>query len=341
MGNVCGKSIGGAQIIKHKCADIGETFLTQVAECPFCLKLTIEQAKPKQVETVGVADSTQCPNCGHWGIATRIACGKCGALINSMSAGVAAGSSTPKTQLLGSICPNCGAGNDAVNVFCSNCGQALKTSFQPNSQNITDSSFAANSAPSLENITSGTVSAGNVFEEAVTQPRKTPDNSRNFFLLLLAGIIIVMGLVGLITFNSKKSDYSTTYNSAAANNSNKTTSNAAYNTNSVISKSNSTSALIGRKGRLVTNMNIRSSSGQYGEPLGTHYEDARVQILDVESFNTDDGRYSTWYRVRVSENRCDQKGGNGCGNNHQIYDDFGWMQAEMEGWMNARYITIE
>ena len=216
----------------------------------------------------------------------------------------------------------------------------MKTSFQPNSQNITDSSFAANSAPSLENITSGTVSAGNVFEEAKTvEPIKTADNSKNVVLLGLAGLVIVGVLVGFLALNAKRSDYPANSNSTAATNSNKTTSNTASNRKSPTS--NSASSSVRKQGRLLTNMNIRASSGQYGEPLGTHYEGAIVQILDEESFNTDDGRYSTWYRVRVLENGCDQKSGNGCGNNRQIYDDFGWMQAEIEGWMNAKYITIE
>ena len=344
----CQKSFVGAKILQHKCTDIEGALLTNRQDCPFCQKsVLIQPAPPKKVEPLptagatmkigGKIDSTQCSKCGHWGNSARAVCGKCGAQIGRLGAGVAAGSAVPKTQLLGSICPNCGAGNDADSVFCVNCGQALKTVPQTETETKTVANpiFPTNMPPiPVSQTNTFSASAGQSAAAPNFTPKKTsPDSKMPLFIIM--GAVAFLIVVGLIAFNSKKtnSDNYTTV-SPSPSSSSRTNSPTPY-------KSNSPSPLIGRKGRLTTNLNIRGSSGKYSEIWGTHYEGARVQILEVESFYADDGEYVTWYRVKVLENGYDQKTGNGNGNNWERNGNFGWMEAEMEGWMNSKYISLE
>lgn len=79
-----------------------------------------------------------------------------------------------------------------------------------------------------------------------------------------------------------------------------------------------------------------AASNMYAEILGVHYQGAQVEVLEETSYDTEDGP-STWYRVRVVRNGCDREGVMGCGN------DLNGKQgkAAMEGWMNARHITLD
>lgn len=88
------------------------------------------------------------------------------------------------------------------------------------------------------------------------------------------------------------------------------------------------------------NLNIRNAPNQYAEILGTHYQDARAEVTDSESYSTTEG-YATWYKVKVLKDGCDQVRGLGCGNNWERNGSFGWMEAETEGWMNGKYIVLE
>jgi hypothetical protein len=96
------------------------------------------------------------------------------------------------------------------------------------------------------------------------------------------------------------------------------------------------SPLIGRIGHLTTNQRIRIASNRYSEIVGVHYMNAEIEVLDVDSYPTDEGD-STWYRVRVLENGCDAEGILGCGNDLNGVSG----QAAMVGWMNARYIDLD
>ncbi len=356
----CQKSFVGAEIYQHDCTDIEGALLTNRQNCPFCQKAILIQ--PKKVESLPTIEaamkfdnptaSTQCSNCGHWGKAERAVCGNCGAQINSLGAGVAAGTAVPKTQLLGSICPNCGTGNDADSTFCVNCGQALKTVPQTETETVASPIFPPTMPPIPVNQTN-TFSA----EQPVVSgypPKNSPADSKISLLIILVtvGLFIVVGLIALNsskptpTSNSSAS-YSnngkTSNNSMRTNSSTMNTSNSSKMDNTKMSNtmSNSSSPLTGRTGRLTTNLNIRGSSGKYSEIWGTHYEGARVQILEVESFYADDGEYVTWYRVKVLENGYDRKTGMGNGNNWERNGSFGWMEAEMEGWMNSKYISLQ
>jgi len=320
--------------------------------------------------------STQCLKCGHWGIPGRIHCGNCGVQINALTEGVKPGSIVPKTQLLGSICPNCGAGNQAGSIFCNSCGQALKVAPQVKKNNDTDSPIfpvplnftgekpKQSAAPSANHLSAAFEAGKNAyaeekkrtnsiaaadlhnadFAEQQTSSYVASQNSTTKMLafLILGGGVLVL-LIGIVAIISNKQ------NTTASNSSNydglTNSANSARRTNSVVisnslSSNSFSSPVVGRTGRLRINTRIRSASNMKSEDLGTHYQDAKVKILQVDSYQTNEG-LSTWYRVQVLENGCDRTEGNGCGND-VVKDGYKYPgEAAMEGWMNAKNIVLE
>lgn len=357
---------------QHQCGDIEGALMTHRAECPFCQKLTLAKAEPKQVEPIPHSDSaheksdqfapTQCPNCGHWGPAGRIHCGKCGIQINAPVAGVMLGTSVPRTQLLGSICPNCGAANLAGSVFCNSCGQALKSASTGEINNPDRPVFMPPQTiptftPEQQNTFSGAQSATGYF-----QPPTPPPQRKNPVFTIAIGLFAFAFIGGFIAYINSSRGSVPANNSASSNNSMRSNSTNMYNVtnyktntsntnysssttnmNSLSSTANtnsSSSSLIGREGRLTINAHIRVAPYKNAESRGTHYEDAKIEVLEVNSYPTEDGP-STWYKVRVLENGCDRKEGNGCGNDW-VRDGYKYYgEAEMEGWMNAKNIVLD
>ena len=70
------------------------------------------------------------------------------------------------------------------------------------------------------------------------------------------------------------------------------------------------------------------------------YQNAEVRVLQVESYSTDEG-YSNWYKVKVLNYGCDSQNSSSCGKNWERNGSFGWMDGADEGWMNAKYITLD
>jgi hypothetical protein len=92
---------------------------------------------------------------------------------------------------------------------------------------------------------------------------------------------------------------------------------------------------------LTTNVNIRSASNKFSQIIGTHYENAQIEVLETDSYYADDGEYVTWYKIKVLENGFDYKTGNGKGNNWERDGNFGWLEAQTVGWMNSKYIALD
>jgi hypothetical protein len=363
----CQKSFGAAKPQLHNCTDVEGAFLTHRKECSFCQKPVV--AKPSyapQNEPVpnvaatappaGQTGLTQCPGCGHWDIAHRNHCGKCGMQINAPGAEVIAGSTVPRTQLLGSICPNCGAGNPSGSSFCPNCGQALKTSPQAGIGYASQPNFKTQTLPPqvtpnqpqvTPNQPTGSFPAGQTAAFNVPPPSQPPKSKMPLFLI--AGAIACF-IVILIAISASKPDYAVnnanyTNNTVATGNTKPSTPSKVNNGNrptpANTMNSNSSSSDIGKKGRLITNLRIRSAPNKTAEILGTHYQNARIEVLDSTSFTADDGEYVTWYKVRVLENGCDTEGKNGCGNDIERDGYKYYGEAEMEGWMNSKYIRLD
>lgn len=336
---------------QHQCADIEGSLMTHRAECPFCQKLTFAKASsPKQVEpfpdnieppsATGKMPSTQCPNCGNWGFAGRIHCGKCGVQLNAPAEGITPGTTTARTQLLGSICPNCGTGNQAGSHFCNSCGQALK--LVPTAQAVTTAK-TVNLPPPIPVTPTNTATFGaQTIPPSDFQPTPSPTRQNTPIVAVSIGALVLLFILGIIAYKANKSSNEIVKSPSPSPSPTKTASprTSTPTVNRPADNTATSSPFIGRKGRLTINLNLRSAPNKVAEIRGTHYEGAKIEVLAAESYTTQD-EYVTWYKVRVLEDGCDRVGGNGCGNNWERNGSFGWLEAETEGWMNSKYIVLE
>lgn len=356
----CQKSFGATKPHLHNCTDVEGALLTHRKECSFCQKsVAAKSSYTPQNESstevtatalpVSPTGSTQCPRCGHWGIAHRNHCGNCGLQINAPSAEVIAGSTIPRTQLLGSICPNCGAGSPAASSFCPNCGQALKTSPQAGVDYASQPNFKVQPLPPqvTPNQQTGSFSAGQTSTINGSPQSQSPKTKMPLFLIAgaIACFIIILIAISASRPDNAVNNANYTNKAVATNNTKPSTPSKANNVNHMASdntmNSNSSSSNIGKKGRLITNLRIRSAPNKNAEILGTHYQNARIEVVDSTSFYAEDGEYVTWYKVRVLENGCDTEGKNGCGNDIERDGYKYYGEAEMEGWMNSKYIRLD
>ena len=361
----CRKVFGEISANQHQCTDIENSLMTHRAECPFCQKLTFEKASsPQQVEPLSDvnktaelpnnAGSTQCPNCGHWGFAGRIHCGKCGNRLSELAEGVLPGTSAPRTQLLGSICPNCGTGNQAGSSFCNNCGQALKViplsqagiysptpNFPYQTGNLNPPPPNIPPPPPIPNAQTNIPIGAQTLSPDAFQQQNYSDGSKKPFLIVFSGLLFVVFIVGIIAYNANKGNSVLVTTTSPSPTSTKTTDSKSSTPRPASTTENTSSANVGSKGRLTTNVNIRVAPNKTAESRGIHYENARIEVLAEESYNTNDGEYVTWYKVRVLENGCDRVGNNGCGNNWERNGSLGWLEAEMVGWMNSKHIILD
>ncbi|MFN6962334.1 MAG: hypothetical protein ACK4S4_01060 [Pyrinomonadaceae bacterium] len=172
------------------------------------------------------------------------------------------------------------------------------------------------------------------------------DNSRQTTVNVVTILVTAVLIGGVIIYSKQADNASNSAGGANADRPVKTnratpsySSNASSSNTVTNSNDSSHSWVIGREGVLTENANIRSASNRTAQVIGTHYQGARVRVLEVDSYPTDDG-YATWYRVQVLQDGCDSQGNLGCGNNWERDGYFGWMEAQREGWMNARLISI-
>jgi len=244
------------------------------------------------------------------------------------------------------ICIACGLANKVNAHFCKKCGEPLASGQAETVYNAAVPPQFGHQQFSPPVFTPPTPGGQQFYT-----PRKSSDLTR---FLIGGGLVLLIVFVGLIAYNagsgnsaSNNTPSSNTDKVAnAVNTATKTATNAAKQAaNATNAAANavetSSSSEIGKLGRLDTNLNIRSAANKNAEILGTHYEGAKLRILDSESYTADDGEFVTWYKVRVIEDGYDYKTGNGKGNNWERYGNFGWMEAQREGWMNARYITLD
>jgi uncharacterized membrane protein len=106
---------------------------------------------------------------------------------------------------------------------------------------------------------------------------------------------------------------------------------ANVNSSSTNTSSSSTFSSAARKGYLVTDSNVRDAPNKDAYSLGIHFKDAKVEILDETSYETD-GKVSTWYKIRVTEYGCSKDTNLGCGKNTSNDVD--------EGWVNSKNILV-
>lgn len=228
--------------------------------------------------------------------------------------------SIPSPAGLSLNCRTCGVANSSDSRFCKNCGAPLQEA-------------AAGGTPP------GVPSPGGHGDSTGT----TADPVRRTLPVILAGLLLGSLIIAAAIIYSSQPGPG---DQSGGNNLNKLPKNTATATptptptptkTATPANTNTPAAeILGKTGRLSTNQNIRSDSNRYAESLGVHYQDAQVEVLEETSYNTEDGP-STWYRVRVIRNGCDREGKMGCGNDLEGRRG----QAAMQGWMNARHITLD
>lgn len=342
----CQKSFLGIKIYQHKCEDIDGSYLSCRNECPFCLKLIRIQSpstktsnkESDNTQTKNQSEQNQCPNCNSTNPITAPFCGNCGQQLLSNISDIKFGTSQAKTKLLGSICPNCGGVSNKGIPFCGNCGQALKT----NSEMTTPSNTFTVPNPSVSIIPDNLID--NTIQTDRTVEKK--NNSNIVYGGIIAGIVFLgIAFITAISINNTTeiSGSNTNVNDSIAPDSNVGLVNNPKAPSPTIKPTTTEelSPFIGRKGRLTTNVNVRTASNKFSQVIGTHYENAKIEVLDAESYYSDDREYVTWYKVKILEDGYDSKTGNGRGNNWEREGNFGWMEAKKLGWMNSKFILLE
>lgn len=178
----------------HKCSEIEAVFATERKNCPFCKKETAKR-KPQADKSKSVL---RCAECHAENKAESYFCNNCGNVLRSNPNAAKRGTTTAKTQLLGSICPTCGKGNLPTATFCGECGQALKAEkpkYIPPPPPIKD---VPNVSGSTENFGTG----GNV---KTSIPKKSNFAGGLTAIGAIIGLVIICCACGQI-FNTKKSN---------------------------------------------------------------------------------------------------------------------------------------
>ena len=240
-------------------------------------------------------------------------------------------------------CPACGITNRGNSKFCKNCGGPLAGAKSPGHE----SSPASNAPFGFGPPPAQNVYENSAFQAPVFTPPASPGyqtgggKSRQNNILVAAVIVGVAIIAGAIIYSSQSGSKPSGTNSGGVTNkpspSPSATPRPTVTAAPVVTNANVAPSTSGRRGRLTTNQRIRSDSNRYAEILGVHYQGARVEILDETTYSTEDGTLATWYRVRVLENGCDREGSMGCGNDRDGMPG----QAATEGWMNAKYISLD
>jgi hypothetical protein len=234
-------------------------------------------------------------------------------------------------------CANCSTMLHGQEPFCRNCGTPAATGTAADKQPVVDYTR----------------------RDAAPFQQPTEDSQKWHKPLLVIGVIVVE-FVFFVVVAAVGGDSGNMAYSPGSNNSNgRQTSNSSYTSgknsssynpantstyyssqNNDNSSSDNSSSVKGSKGYLIENLNIRSAPNRTAEIRGTHYKGAQIQVLDEESYSTPDG-YSTWYRVKVLKYGCDSQNSSSCGKNWERNGSFGWMQGDDEGWMNAKFISLD
>jgi len=333
----CGLSSAKQALVIHDCHEIGSEILTAKTACPFCLE-NIKQVPIPQPrvspEPHIPAGPLQCPNCRSWIQPHADFCGKCRYQLRADVSVSNIGSEIRKTLTLGSLCPNCSTPIPPDCGFCGECGQAVKIAeFVPPPPPPPPARFAADFAE-----------APNLIFDPLQTSKMSPTSSSGVAhpIALAAGaVILIVIVIGLVA----KSSGSSAKKGDTSNSSGAVTNRSVSNHNATVTSNTSTTpeadVRIGRTGTLTTDSHIRSASNKGAQDLGIHYNGAKIKVLEVDSYSTNDD-YSTWFRVKVLENGCSMDGSNGCGNNNpEASDGYGWMQASQEGWINAKNIYLQ
>lgn len=296
----CLKNFSGVKSNLHKCAEIDAVTATTRETCPFCKKETAKQkAAPAPNAFV------HCPKCNTENEPDSFFCNVCGAEMRSNPNLSKRGTSTAKTQLLGSICPNCGASNQTDNVFCASCGQALKAEIpKPKKTDL---------PPTLPSVPQSSIPT-QAFNQGVTPAIKPPvavkpgGGSKGCIItiVVMVGALFLFGIIiiGIKSRINSSDSYSTPSPSRSSTPSYTPTP---YPTNSSTSSSSSTTTTYtGKSGRVDMTMTLtRDGSRLTGTAVTAAHTDYLYGTIDSDGAFTLDGKeedvqITGYYRGRIN-----------------------------------------
>lgn len=304
----------------HDCKKASAVFITAYEKCPFCEKNLKSTTASSQTTKENFKN---CVKCKTQIEADSIFCGNCGTALKDAKQQRDESFYKAQTRRLGSLCPRCYAPIVPNSFFCGKCGQAVKETAPSTAQTAPLPPPSATVHTSqVNNPPSTTVENPSTQFNTSTIDLSPVVSSTNSGKKIIYGIVAVGAFLFVIVLV------------AAINQSGKQSTNTNLNTSTTSSKD----SRINRTGNLTTNLNLRDSPNSTAYILATHYENAKIKVLDVETFSSS----ADWYRIKVLEYGTDIKTGNGQGkNNPNAADGFGWMQGADEGWVNSKFVRLD
>jgi hypothetical protein len=151
--------------------------------------------------------------------------------------------------------------------------------------------------------------------------------------LIGVGALLLAGVAAVIAYNygaGSAANVNVNTNTNKSNSSGGTTpTKAPTPTPTATQDSNSvSSSLVGKTGTLTTDVNLRDSPDRTSSKVGTHYQGARVRVVDTAEAPNDEGTLSTWYRIEVTSYGTSLDPNNyGQGKDPGSLDE-GWINSE-------------
>lgn len=344
----CQSRMRSGALILHKCDEIKTEFLTAHTTCPFCLKATANAVPLVQAAASRGPEARVCPKCNAVNTPTSRFCGTCRYPLRPDVVVENPGTDVNRTQLLGSLCPNCSTPIPSGFGFCGECGQAVKRPAPPPPPPKSGNQLEGSRVTLSETIQNEEL----VFSDrispsesvAVESEQGNMDSVAKAVITGLLGLAALVGglvLIGLLAKNENRSSTTAATNRTTSSNVNAANVVASRNHNAAMANtanvfpntaSDPSSADVGRTGRLLTDLHIRSAPIKTETSLGIHFKNAQFKVLDETSYDTPEG-YSTWYKVHITNYGCSKDANLGCGKNTSYDED--------EGWINARYTQLD
>lgn len=213
-------------------------------------------------------------------------------------------------------CDQCGMSNRLNSKFCKKCGAAVAPPADP-----PPSAFGGYSAAGFEETQHFQQGMFTPPTPVASSAPRSDNINTNVLLGAILGSLVLVG--GIVIYSIMPGDDG----SNKAVNANRTVNKPANTPVQNVHTSRPNDSRIGKTGTLTTDVNIRPIADANATKLGTHYQGARVEILDVADGVTKDGTTMTFFKIRVLS-----YGTSTDSTNYGLDKDFGTPD---EGWVNG------
>lgn len=258
-------------------------------------------------------------------------------------------------------CPNCALANRANSKFCKKCGSSVTGSSSPfayprapqdpfsgiSSNEFSFSQHSTDFTPQVQ--TSERLNETVAIDSQIFTPPATTAApagvsspfSKNVVIALLVGAVSVGGFIMYVSNQNPGSQKDTSKTSVAKNTS--TTSSAAV-ANAVNAASNigpsGNDPRIGKIGTFTTDSNLREYPNGNAYKVGTHYNGARVRVLDSANVTNDDGSTSVWFKIEVLSYGVSLDPANAGFDKDPGSSDTGWVNSYPRLWSPNGYYRV-